>query len=52
MRKHSAMAPKYRSPDYKERFEAFLFTAIHYFGKNVDHKALFQKCHVKMTEIN
>lgn len=41
IRRHSAMAPEYGSPNYEERFEAFLFAAIHHFGEGVDHKALF-----------
>lgn len=52
IKKDLAMAPKYRSLNCKEIFKVFLFTAIYNFGKNIDYKALFEKCYIKITEIS
>lgn len=36
----------------KRDLRFFLFIVIHYFEKNVDYKALFQKCYIKIIKIN
>lgn len=52
MKKHLAMVPKYRSPNYEKRFKAFLSRVIYHFRRNINHKVLFQNCQLVMTKIN